>query len=202
MFDALISLAVAAFLLLGSPGPAPLALAATGATFGVRAGLPFLMGILAGLAMAIVGASLGLNAFFMAFPEAAMVVQLIGAAYIVFIAYKIATAPVLVNQGAVENAVPTLGQGFVLNLLNPKAYAAFFALFTQFLLPAENQMMSYVLTGLSCFVVAVVVDVVWLCLGGVIKPLFAKPKQARFLRVVFAVLMLSSVAWAFIKAKL
>ena len=34
MFESVISLVTAAFLLFGSPGPAPLALAATGSTFG------------------------------------------------------------------------------------------------------------------------------------------------------------------------
>ncbi len=196
MFEAVLSLVAASALLLGSPGPAPLALAATGATFGVRAGLPFLAGILCGLAVAIVGAALGLSALFAAFPKAALAVQIIGACYIVFIAYKIATAAVI-SAADQEESAPSFAQGFILNLLNPKAYAAFFAIFSQFLLPLDSSVSSYLMTGVVCFLVALLVDVVWLCLGGVIRPLFAQPKQARLLRVVFAVLMLLSVAWAF-----
>ncbi len=42
--------------LLGSPGPAPIALAAKGAAFGMERGLPFLTGILCGLSVTIIGA--------------------------------------------------------------------------------------------------------------------------------------------------
>lgn len=42
MLESIVSLIAATGLLLGSPGPAPLALAATGATFGIRRGAPFL----------------------------------------------------------------------------------------------------------------------------------------------------------------
>lgn len=57
MLESIVSLIAATGLLLGSPGPAPLALAATGATFGIRRGAPFLAGILLGLSVAIIGAS-------------------------------------------------------------------------------------------------------------------------------------------------
>ncbi|WP_154224082.1 LysE family translocator [Marinicella rhabdoformis] len=199
MIEATLTLIFTTLLLLGSPGPAPLALAATGATFGVRGGLAFLAGILLGLAVAILGAILGINALFLAFPKAAVAMQIIGAAYIVFIAYKIATAAVISGESSSQKNAPTFIQGFILNLLNPKAYAAFLALFTQFLLPFENQLTAYALTGLVCFLVAVIVDVIWLCLGSLIKPMFTQPKQARLLRVSFALLMLASVAWALLK---
>ena len=196
MLEALFSLALTAMLLLGSPGPAPMALAATGATFGVRGGLPFLAGILMGLTVAILGAAAGMNALILAFPKAAIAAKIIGACYILFIAFKIATAPVITGNTTGQENTPTFIQGFILNLLNPKAYAAFFALFTQFLLPIENQFSAFALTGMVCFLMAVFVDVIWLCLGGLIGPLFAHPKQARFLRILFALLMLASVAWA------
>ena len=68
MLEAVSSLVVATMLLLGSPGPATLALAATGAVFGFRGGTPFLIGILSGLAVAIVLGSAGIVALFEAFP--------------------------------------------------------------------------------------------------------------------------------------
>ncbi len=64
MLEALFSLVSVSFLLLGSPGPAPIALAAlaaSGATFGVRESVPFLTGILAGLLVAIFTAAVGLG---------------------------------------------------------------------------------------------------------------------------------------------
>ncbi len=194
MIEALLSLITATALLLGSPGPAPLALAAIGATYGVRKGLSFLIGILAGLACAIVGAVVGLSALFIAFPTVKFACQLIGGAYIVYIAFKIASAPIVEN--AAPQNPPTFNDGFILNLLNPKAYAAFLAIFSQFLLPITSEITAYVATGLVCWLVAMIVDVIWLGFGALLKPIFAHPQQARFIRIVFALLMVSAVVFA------
>lgn len=196
MIEALLSLITATALLLGSPGPAPLALAAIGATYGVRKGLSFLIGILAGLACAIVGAVVGLSALFTAFPTVKFACQLIGGAYIVYIAFKIARAPIVEN--AAPQSPPTFSDGFILNLLNPKAYAAFLAIFSQFLLPMSSEITAYVATGVVCWLVAMVVDAIWLGFGALLKPIFAHPQQARFIRIAFALLMVSAVVFALI----
>ncbi|BBM01081.1 LysE family translocator [Microbulbifer sp. GL-2] len=198
MFEALFSLIAATGLLLGSPGPAPLALAASGATFGVKKSTGFLVGILLGLCVAIVGATAGVAALYSAWPGARLAVQICGALYIGYIAIKIATAPVLDRDQSTAAQPPSLLDGFIFNLLNPKAYAAFLAIFSQFLLPIEESGFSYVATGLVCLVVAAVVDFTWLCLGGSLRPLFHKPKQARVIRVCFALLMVAAVLFVFL----
>lgn len=196
MTEALITLVSVVAVLLGSPGPAPLALAAVGASFGARKGLPFLFGILSGLTIAIAGASLGLSALFAANSYAKNIIQVIGVLYIVYVAFKIATAPVMVDENAQTN-IPSFAEGFVFSLLNPKAYAAFFAIFSQFLLPMDDPALAYFLTALVCMLVAVIVDSAWLILGGALKPIFSKPLPARILRVCFGLLMVLAVAWAF-----
>lgn len=197
MTEAIISLITATALLLGSPGPATLGLAGVGATFGVRGGIHFLNGILAGLCVVILGATLGLAALFTAFPGARIVVQVVGGLYICYIAIKIATAPHIPESDATSQSRPRFIDGFMLNLLNPKAYAAFLALFSQFLLPMSSASGAFIATSAICFVVAVVVDTIWLSFGGLIRPLFKHPRQARFVRVMFAVLMVGAVIWAF-----
>jgi len=196
MFDSIISLIAATTLLLGSPGPAPLALAATGATYGIKNGIPFLLGILGGLAVAILGATVGIAALFSALPNIKLMVQIAGALYIVYVAQKIARAPVLSSSDKTSGSSPTFIDEFILNLLNPKAYAAFLAIFSQFLLPLQTNLLSYATTGIICFMVAVFVDIAWLVLGGALRPVFESPKSARILRVTFALLMVAAVVYA------
>lgn len=196
LIEALLSLIAATALLLGSPGPAPLALAAIGATYGVKRGIGFLMGILAGLACAIVGATVGLSALFAAFPAVKFSCQLIGSAYILYIAYKIATASIVDNNA--PQTAPTFKDGFILNLLNPKAYAAFLAIFSQFLLPMESVSIAYFATGVTCWLVAVLVDALWLGFGAMLKPIFSHPKHARIIRMIFALLMVVAVIFSLI----
>ena len=197
MIEATATLITTTFLLLGSPGPAPLALAAIGASHGFRNGIPFLTGILAGLAVAIVGAIAGLATLFASFPGFRFSVQIAGGVYICYIALKIAIAPPLENDSGAKSRMPSFRDGFILNLLNPKAYAAFFAIFSGFLLPLSEITLSFLATGIICFLVAVIVDILWLYFGGLIRSFFRRPREARILRVTFAILMVLAVILAF-----
>lgn len=194
MTESLLTLISVVALLLGSPGPAPLALAGVGASFGVMRGLAFLFGILSALVVVIICAALGLSALLSVYPAAKLLVQIIGGLYILYVAYKIAVAPV-VGDAASQERPPSFIDGFILNLLNPKAYAVFFAIFSQFTLPLESDSLALFVTGLVCIVIATVVDGAWLMLGGVLRPIFKAPLQARVLRISFSMLMVVAVAW-------
>lgn len=113
MIEAIATLITTTFLLLGSPGPAPLALAATGASHGFRNGVPFLAGILAGLAVAIIGAIAGLAKLFASFPELRLTVQILGSTYICYIAFKIATAPIIDSDAGLKTGALSFADGFI-----------------------------------------------------------------------------------------
>jgi len=195
MVETILTLTVATGLLLGSPGPATLSLAAVGATFGVSKGLPYLVGILLGLLCAMAGAVLGVATIFVQWPQTKWVVQILGAMYLFYIAFRIATAPVLMNGDSTQHKMPGFRDGFILNLLNPKAYAAFFVLFSQFLLPFETVPARYFATSLIIFVVAVVVDSIWLVIGSAVRSLFTRPRTARATRVLFGLSIVIATVW-------
>ena len=195
MIEAIITLIIATSVLLGSPGPATLSLAAVGASFGVSRGLPYLTGILLGLLFAMAGAIFGVAAIFTRWPEAKLVTQLLGAAYLFYISFRIATAPVL-SPGDIEQIdIPGMRDGFILNLLNPKAYAAFFVLFSQFLIPLENVRSQYVISYIIIFIIAIVVDSIWLVIGSAIRSMFTNPKSARAIRIAFALSIVLATLW-------
>ncbi|KZN53288.1 hypothetical protein N474_21495 [Pseudoalteromonas luteoviolacea CPMOR-2] len=187
MQEALLSLALTTFLLLGSPGPAPLALAAVGASIGVRAGMSFLIGILSGLLVAIIASATGLGALLLSFPQLTKILQLGALAYLFYVAYKIASN----NSGLAELNNQTLGfkDGFILNLLNPKAYAACIAIFANTNIPIESSFQAGLVAVMTLFVVAVIVDSLWLYLGGLLHRVVKTNKQLKYLRVFFASLL-------------
>jgi threonine/homoserine/homoserine lactone efflux protein len=196
LIEAIITLVIATGVLLGSPGPATLSLAAVGATFGVSSGLPYLAGILLGLMFAMAGAVFGVAAVFVEWPEARWIIQSLGAAYLLYVAFRIATAPIVAKGTAAPQDIPAFRDGFILNLLNPKAYAAFFVLFSQFLLPNLNTPISYSITALVVAAVAVLVDSLWLIVGSTIHAVFTNPKTARATRVLFALSIIIATIWA------
>ena len=195
MPEAIAALVIATAALLGSPGPATLSLAAVGATSGVSRGLPYYAGILAGLLFAMLGAIAGLATVLGRWPQAGLVIQLLGATYILYVAWKIATATTVTEDDSKDISHPGFRDGFILNILNAKAYAASLALFTQFLLPIDNRVFAYLASATVCFGVAVIVDAAWLLAGGFLQSIFRNPRSARLIRIVFGLLIVASVIW-------
>ena len=196
MIEAAVALITGTLLLMGSPGPAPLALAATSATFGIRDGMPFYLGNLAGIAVALVSASVGLAALFSVFPSTKLILKIMGGLYICYIALKIAMAPT--EPSKLNNALaPKFRDGIMLNLLNPKGYGAFMAIFSQFIMPISSISMAFVVTGTICLMVTAIVDFGWLCFGSLLGPLLKNPREGRIIRISFGVLMVLAVLWAF-----
>lgn len=188
MFESILTLVVTTALLLGSPGPAPMSLAAVGAGYPLRQGVKFLAGILAGLLWVMFFSAILLTGLFSIHSNILVAMQIAAALYIIWLAYNIATAPIE-SQGSGLAFEPGFWQGFVFNLINPKAYAAFVAVFSGFILPIDDEFQALLLTAGCCFIVAVVVDGVWLIVGRLLKEVFSSPKQGRILRVIFAILI-------------
>ena len=141
MLEAVAALVIATAALLGSPGPATLSLAAVAATSGITRGMPYYAGIISGLLFAILGAIVGLATVLTRWPQVSLVLQVLGASYILYVAWKIATAPVAKDVDGNDVRPPGFRDGFILNILNVKAYAAILAILSQFLLPFDDLVM-------------------------------------------------------------
>src|SRR5437764_3942687 len=89
---------LAGLALAGSPGPATLSLAATGAAFGARRGLGYMTGIIIGMAVVMGIIATGVMGVLLALPGATPVIVAMAAAYFVYLAFRIATAPPVTEQ--------------------------------------------------------------------------------------------------------
>ena len=127
------SLALLVFLapLAFSPGPGNLFFAATGARFGFRATLPALAGYHAATWVVTAALGLGLIAALHDHPAAMRALTVAGAAYVLWLAWRIARAGPLDDTGAARHAGWV--DGAVLLILNPKAYVIIALMFTHFL---------------------------------------------------------------------
>jgi hypothetical protein len=86
----LISLAI-----MGSPGPATISLVATGSVRGLRRSVPYLLGIIVATTLVLLAVATGITGVLLALPAIGSVLIWISAAYILWLAYHIATAPPL-----------------------------------------------------------------------------------------------------------
>lgn len=201
MDSALFELVIGTILLLGSPGPVPIALAAVSASYGIKQGLPFYFGNLTGLIVALVAAGLGLAVLFSTFPSLELAFKIVGGLFILYVAWKLSSAPANLptNDASSARSAPSFVDGLTLSVFNPKAYAAFMAIFSQFMLPFPSHTMSLTVTGIVCLVLVTIIDFTWLSCGRLIAPLLKKPVYGKFIRIVFSLAMVLAVGWAFTK---
>lgn len=186
---------LAAYALTGSPGPNTLSLAATGAAFGARRGMVYLIGLCAGMVAVIVITASGIAGLLLALPGATPVITVAAGAYFLYLAFRIATAPPL-SADAGERKQPRFLAGVVLSLVNPKAYAAMAAMFSGFTLVAGPLWLDAVVKGGTLLVILVSVNIAWLLAGAALTRFFRAPGSNRAINVTFAALLLVSVAFA------
>lgn len=195
MANDLIFLWLAAFPLMGSPGPATLSLAAIGTAFGFQRGLPYLFGIILGTTGVLLLIATGVTAIVLAQPVLVNVLTVVAAAYILYLAWKIAAAPIGVSAQGAEDA-PALWPGLILALANPKAFAAIGAVYAGQTLFAENLMMDTAAKIAALVVVIIIVNTAWLGFGSLFSRLLSHPRIGRVANIAFAIMLVASVGLA------
>lgn len=189
------SFVLAAIALTGSPGPATLGLAAAGAAFGIRRSLALFAGILVGVLVVMLATATGLTGLILAQPGLGTTVSVLAMGYMLYLAYRIATA------GPVEDSAAGKPPGFVPGLFlgfgNPKAYAAMAALFSGFVLVRDRLLADAAAKVVILLAVMIVVDWGWLLLGSALTGALRRPRLARAINITFAVLLVAAVALAF-----
>lgn len=183
--------------LAGSPGPATLSLAATGAAFGARQGLVYAAGITIGMALVIAITASGMVGVLMALPGVAPAVAIAAAGYFLYLAWRIATAPPLSEAGG-QGERPSFGAGALLSLVNPKGYAAMAALFSGFVLLRERVAADALVKAAVLMAIIATVNLLWLVTGAALTRFFREPRMNRIINIAFAVLLIASVAFALV----
>lgn len=193
--EGLLGFVLAGFALAGSPGPATLSLAATGAAFGARRGLGYMIGIVIGMVIVMGITATGVMGVLLARPGATPVVAAIAAAYFVYLAFRIATAPPLTARTDLHRR-PSFTAGVFLSLVNPKGYAAMAALFSGFVLVRERLDVDAAAKVVVVVAIITAVNMAWLYAGAALTRFFRDPRSNRAINVTFAVLLVASVAFA------
>ena len=193
--EGLLSFIVVGFALAGSPGPNTLSLAATGAAFGARRGLSYLLGLVVGMIAVMVVTATGVVGLLLAVPGATPVVAAIAAAYFIYLAFRIATAPPLAQNNG-QDRQPSFTAGIFLSLINPKAYAAMAALFSGFVLIRERLALDITVKVIVLAAIIALVNITWLGAGAALTRLFRQPRTNRAINMTFAVLLVASLALA------
>jgi len=190
----------AAVVLLGSPGPAIAALVAIGKRDGFLGGLRFYAGLQFGLALAAGISAAGLFSLLTTLPAATTIMTISAVLYLLYLSYKIATAPIgEAGEATGETGLAsTILGGFILGMTNPKAYVAFISLMTSYTLIVASPGANSTLKWAICVVVMIVVDIIWLWLGVVIGKAQLAPRAERVLNIAMAAIIVLTTGLALV----
>lgn len=186
------ALLLSSLAVMGSPGPTTLSLVAAGSAYGARACLPYLAGIVAGTIVVLVAVAGGITAALLAVPALGSIVVAISAAYILWLAWHIATAPPL---GEAAAAVPSPAAGALLGVANPKAWVAIAAVFAGSTLASTAVADAAAKIALLSAMI-VLIHAGWLAAGIPLAPLLRDPARARVVNVALAAALVAATALA------
>lgn len=105
-----------------TPGPNNLMLLASGVNFGFIRTIPHMLGVGIGFFVMLLAVGFGLGAVFTAFPALHLVLKVLGSAYLLYLAWRIATTRSLAKEGKAGAVPMTFLEAAAFQWVNPKAW--------------------------------------------------------------------------------
>lgn len=174
-----------------SPGGATTLATASGSQFGFRRSIPLLAGIAVGLASLAAAASLGLASLMLAVPGLQLAAQLIGSAYLLWLAWGIA------RSGSPKDATLATPRRFLAGLillwLNPKGWAMTLSAAAAFSPLASGPLPLAALLTVAFGLGAAASLTLWCYAGLLLTRLLHTEAQWRALNIVLALLLIACI---------
>jgi threonine/homoserine/homoserine lactone efflux protein len=193
-WGALGPLVLSSLAIMGSPGPATISVVAVASAYGLRRSVSYVFGIVLGTMVVLAAVATGITAMLLAIPALRVVLVALSAAYILWLAYRVATAPPL-GETAVAAAPPSLRSGALLGVANPKGWVAIAAVFASARLAGgagtDAAAKSAVLTAMI-----VVIMGAWLVAGASSGRLLRDPRRSRVVNAALAAVLVGATALA------
>ena len=189
--DLLLAFVLFAFATAGTPGPNNMMLLASGANFGFRRTILHILGISAGLGVMVVAMGWGLSGVFKALPVLHEVLRWVGAAYLLWLAWKIATAKGVSDKTAGGRPMTFL-QAAGFQGLNPKAWAMALGAATTYTPEGGGALTALILAG-TFMLCGVPCSAAWAGFGQGLRRYLDRPAVLRTFNITMAVLLVASL---------
>lgn len=189
------TLLLASLVIMGSPGPSTISATAMGAAYGFRRSLGYVSGLIVGTVMVLLAVAAGVVAILLSIPHGALVLTVVSAVYILYLAFKIATAPPLARRDDAITA-PAFSGGFLLAVANPKAYLAIAAVFAGVSLFQDRRLLDATVKIALLTAMIVAIHMIWLLVGASLSRFLQHPRVSRIVNIVLAILLVVAAIFA------
>ena len=175
-----------------TPGPSTVMVMAAGARAGVVGGIPCLAGVVAGMALMMGAAGLGLGSFVQAYPQALALLKWSGAAFLLRLAWKVASAPPM--SGTAQTEPVGFWVALAFQWINPKSWIVAVSAAGTYGAQAAAGLGEQAATLASVFALAALPScAVWLVFGASMQRWLVDARRSRIFSVAMGVALAASV---------
>lgn len=175
-----------------TPGPNNTMLMASGVNFGFRASLRHLAGVQVGFMLLLLGVGLGLQGVLQQFPQIYDVLRYAGGSYLLWMAFKLATAKPATSSVTVAAKPMGFWAAVAFQALNPKAWVMAVTCMSTYLAPQAQLGQLLVLVALF-FVFGAPSSVLWLGFGQALRQWLQDPVRLRAFNITMALALVVSL---------
>ncbi|WP_084904007.1 LysE family translocator [Burkholderia ubonensis] len=175
-----------------TPGPNNVMLMSSGVNFGTARTMRHVIGINVGFPLMLIAVGLGAGAVFHRYPSLHDVLQVVGAVYMLYLAYRIATAPTVdfdAKAGAPLGVMPAA----LFQWVNPKAWVMAVGAVLTYASTSGTYAFDVLVIALLFCVFGSPCSMVWVFFGTFLRRYLAKPRALRAFNVAMSVLLVVSL---------
>lgn len=190
--ELLLAFVAFAFVTSITPGPNNMMLLASGVNFGLRRSVPHMLGISLGFMVLVICVGLGLGQVFEQVPLLHTLLRYLGAAYLLYLAWKIAVSGAPDSNAGEQRKPFTFLQAAAFQWVNPKAWVMAIGAITTYT-PQENFLLNVLLiAGLFALVNCPSVGV-WTVAGSLLRNWLRNAAVLRAFNIGMAILLVASL---------
>ena len=195
----LVAFLMFALVMFFTPGPNNIMLLSSGLTYGFRRTIPHIAGITFGFAFMVGAVGLGLGTIFIAYPVLQTILKYVGAAYLIYLAYRIGMAEPEAPEQDNSGSPMTFWGAAMFQWVNAKGWVMVIGTITAYAAIAGFPWNILIQTGVS-LAMGAASTVVWALFGTALRPVLTSRTAVRAFNVVMALLLLASLYPVFMDA--
>ncbi|WNW09642.1 LysE family translocator [Pseudomonas sp. DTU_2021_1001937_2_SI_NGA_ILE_001] len=190
--DLLLAFALFALVTSITPGPNNMMLLASGVNFGFRRTLPHMLGISSGFMVLVLAVGFGLGQLFQSWPLLYTLLRYAGGAYLLYLAWKIATSGPAGDSGESRGEPLGFFAAALFQWVNPKAWVMAIGAITTY-----TPMQGYFTNVLVIAAVFALINLpgvgIWAGFGSLLRNVLRDPQRVRLFNAVMALLLVLSL---------
>ena len=191
MHPEIVSIALFWFVTAYTPGPNNVVASYSGFNFGIIKTIPHILGVTLGFTSLVIFLTIGLINVFKLFPIIQVVMKYLGTLFLIYLAYKIATATTL-DETKKENPVKFI-ETFLFQYLNPKGVTVAIIVVSTYVELGENYINYATQVALLALLFSSTSITLWTFIGKFLRKFATNDKFIKYFNYAMSSLLLLSI---------